>query len=91
MDDRPTITITYCTGCNFTARATWLAQELLHTFHDQVAGVMVIPGSGGVLEVGLGNTTIFSRKDAGRDPLIKELRDAIYELLPASVPRPHGL
>jgi predicted Rdx family selenoprotein len=50
-----------------------------------------VPGSGGVLDVALGDAIVFSRKQAGRDPLIKELRDSIYELLPVAGPRPHGL
>lgn len=68
-----------------------MAQELLHTFHDQVGGVLIVPGSGGVFEVALGDDVIFSRAQARRDPLIKELRDAIYERLPGARPRPHGL
>jgi selenoprotein W-related protein len=91
VDGLPTITITYCTACNFTARAAWLAQELLHTFHDQVAGIMLVPGSGGVLDVSLDDRRIFSRQEAGRDPVIKELRDALYEALPGTGARPHGL
>jgi selenoprotein W-related protein len=91
VDDRPTITITYCTACNFTARATWLAQELLHTFHDQIAGVMLVPGSGGVLDVAVDDRVVFSKAASGRDPSIKELRDSLYELLPATGERPHGL
>ena len=91
MSGGPTITITYCTACNFTARATWIAQELLHTFHEQIAGVLIVPGSGGVLDIALDDQPIFSRQQSGRDPLIKELRDAIYAILPNSPSRPHGL
>lgn len=91
MAEKPALTITYCTACNFTARAAWIAQELLHTFHDQVSAVSLIPGSGGILEVALDSRVIFSRAEVGRDPQIKELRDAIYALLPGAPARPHGL
>ncbi|HEX5938747.1 MAG TPA: Rdx family protein [Dehalococcoidia bacterium] len=91
MDERPTITITYCTACNFTARAAWLAQELLHTFHEQISGVLIVPGTGGVLDVALGERIVYSKADVGRDPSIKELRDALYEMLPGTGQRPHGL
>lgn len=91
MDKKPTITITYCTACNFTARAAWMAQELLHTFHAQVAGVLIVPGSGGVLDIALDGEVVFSRAEAGRDPSIKDLRDAIHPLLAGAPERPHGL
>jgi selenoprotein W-related protein len=87
---KPTVRVTYCTACNFTARATWIAQELLHTFHDRLAAVTIVPGSGGILEVAVDDEVIFSRAQAGRDPLIKELRDAIYARL-GGPDRPHGL
>lgn len=89
--EKPAVTITYCTACNFTARAAWIAQELLHTFHAQVAAVSLVPGSGGILEVALDGQVVFSRGETGRDPQIKELRDAIYPLLPGAPGRPHGL
>jgi selenoprotein W-related protein len=90
VETKPTVTITYCTACNFTARAAWLAQEILHTFDGQLAGVMLVPGSGGVLDVALDGTLIFSRADTGRDPVIKEIRDGLYQHL-SGPERPHGL
>ncbi|MEX2236497.1 MAG: Rdx family protein [Dehalococcoidia bacterium] len=91
MEPRPTLTITYCTLCRFEARATWLAQELLHTFSGHIAGVMIVPGSGGVLDIKLDDEMIFSRHAAGRDPVIKEVRDALYARLSGLPERPHGL
>lgn len=81
-DARPlAISITYCVPCQFTARATWVAQELLLTYGDYVSGLMLVPGSGGVFEVTVNGEAIFSRKAAGRYPELRELKEAINKLL----------
>ncbi|MFN0147438.1 MAG: SelT/SelW/SelH family protein [Dehalococcoidia bacterium] len=77
MDSPPRISITYCTKCNFLPRAAWLAQELLHTFGDSLAGVTLVPGSGGVFEVACEGDTIFSTKSHGRFPETRELRELV--------------
>lgn len=71
------ISITYCTKCNFLLRASWVAQELLHTFQDYVSSVTIIPGSGGQFDVHYGKELIFSNKTAGRFPETRELREML--------------
>lgn len=81
MDDtnlsRPGISITYCRECNFLLRASWVAQELLHTFEDYVSGVTLVPGRGGQFDVHYGDDLLFSNKIAGRFPETRELRDLL--------------
>lgn len=80
--ERPlAITITYCVPCQFTARAAWVAQELLLTYGDYVSGLTLVPGRGGVFEVTVNGETVFSRKDAGRYPELRELKEAINAFL----------
>ena len=62
------VEIEYCTQCRWLLRAAWLAQELLTTFEADLAGVNLMPGTGGVLVVRLNGAVIFSRKAAGRFP-----------------------
>ena len=71
------VTITYCTKCHFLPRASWLAQELLHTFADSLGGVMLVAGSGGVFEVAMDGEVLFSTKTLGRFPEARELREAV--------------
>ena len=40
------VAIEYCTQCRWLARASWLAQELLSTFEDNLGHVALVPGSG---------------------------------------------
>lgn len=76
-DARPVVSITYCQKCHFLARAAWVAQELLHTFGDSLAGVTLVPGSGGIFEVQIDGQPVFSTKIQGRFPETRELREAV--------------
>jgi selenoprotein W-related protein len=40
---KPTISIEYCPKCGWMLRATYMAQELLTTFTDEVHGVLLQP------------------------------------------------
>ncbi|HVP05627.1 MAG TPA: SelT/SelW/SelH family protein [Dehalococcoidia bacterium] len=64
----PRVTITYCTQCKFMLRATWLAQELLTTFGQELGEVAIVPGSGGIFEVTLDGEVIATNRDHGPMP-----------------------
>lgn len=87
---KPSVTITYCRQCNFTARAAWLAQELLHTFAAELASVALVPGTGGVLEIAVDGEVLFSRQRVGRDPLLKEVKEALAARLGRPSRDPHA-
>ncbi len=60
--------------------STWMAQELLAAFEEELGGVTLVPNAeGGVFEVRVGDEVIFSRKDAGRFPEITELKRLVRE------------
>ena len=40
----PRLEIEYCTQCRWLARASWMAQELLTTFVDDLREVALVPG-----------------------------------------------
>ncbi len=80
MADRPCVEIEYCRRCRWLPRSTWLAQELLATFEEELGGVTLVPNAeGGVFEVRVAGETIFSRKDAGRFPEITELKRLVRD------------
>jgi selenoprotein W-related protein len=76
---RPRITILYCTQCNWMLRAAWLAQELLHTFGQDVAEVALIPGTGGVFEIRTDGMLIWERKVDGGFPEAKVLKQRLRD------------
>lgn len=50
---------------------------MLSTFAEHVSSLSLIPGSGGQFEVEVNGETVFSKKQLGRYPELKELREAI--------------
>jgi len=78
------IEITYCTQCRWLLRAAWLAQELLTTFEQDLASVALRPGSSGIFEITLNQQLIFSRKEAGRFPEAKEIKQLVRDKIDPS-------
>lgn len=79
MAVKPRIEIEYCTQCRWLLRAAWLAQELLTTFEAELGEVALLPGTGGVFEIRLNGETLFSRKQAGRFPEAKEIKQLLRD------------
>jgi selenoprotein W-related protein len=75
----PRVEIAYCTQCRWLLRAAWMAQELLTTFEDDLGGVMMVPGRGGVYEVRVEGEILWSRAVEGRFPDIKELKQRLRD------------
>ncbi|NJN89399.1 MAG: SelT/SelW/SelH family protein [Leptolyngbyaceae cyanobacterium SL_5_14] len=75
----PRLEITYCTQCRWLLRAAWMAQELLTTFTTEIGEVAMVPGTGGIFEVRLEEELIFSRKEQGRFPESKELKQLVRD------------
>lgn len=73
------VEITYCTQCRWLLRAAWLAQELLTTFEQDLNSVALKPGTGGIFHVALNDELLFSRKEAGRFPEAKEIKQLIRD------------
>ncbi len=75
----PRLEIEYCTQCRWLLRAAWMAQELLTTFVNDLGEVALIPGSNGIFEVRLDGETLFSRRQQGRFPESKELKQLVRD------------
>ncbi|MFL9608559.1 SelT/SelW/SelH family protein [Methylobacillus pratensis] len=75
----PELEIEYCTQCRWLLRAAWMAQELLTTFESDIKRVSLVPGTGGIFEVRLNGELLFSRKEHGRFPESKELKQLVRD------------
>jgi selenoprotein W-related protein len=60
-------------------RAAWMAQELLTTFESEIGGVVLVPGSGGIFDIRIDGTPIWSRATQGQFPDIKELKQLVRD------------
>lgn len=81
MAIKSTVSIEYCTVCNFRGRAVWLAQELLAALEQDLAGITLVPGRGGVFNVRLEGELLFSEQESGRFPEPRELKDILRQKL----------
>ena len=79
MEQKPRVSIRYCTQCRWLLRAAWLAQELLTTFEQELGEVALQPGTGGVFEIRIGDELIWSRKQEGRFPEAKEVKQRVRD------------
>jgi len=73
------IDIHYCTGCRWLLRSAWMAQELLTTFEGDIDELSLHPGTGGIFEIHVNGERIWSRKDDGGFPEIKQLKQLVRD------------
>lgn len=79
MEEKKRVEITYCRQCRWLLRAAWMAQELLTTFDREIGEMALVPGTGGIFEVRVGDELIWSRKEKGRFPDLKELKQLVRD------------
>ena len=66
----------YITYQILAAKAT---QALLTTFEEELGGVTLIPGTGGIFEARIGDRVLWSRNAEGRFPDAKELKQRVRD------------
>jgi len=74
MSTLPAVKIHYCSQCNWMLRASWMAQELLHTFSTDLASVTLVPGTGGIYVITVNDETIWDRKTDNGFPDAAEIK-----------------
>jgi selenoprotein W-related protein len=75
----PRIEITYCTKCRFLLRASWMAQELLTTFGEDLGEVAIVPGGGGIFEVSLDGEVIATNRETKAMPDPAQVKRAVRD------------
>jgi selenoprotein W-related protein len=86
----PRVEIEYCTQCRWLLRAGWTAQELLTTFQAELGEVALVPGTGGIFEVRVGEQVVWSRAGEGRFPELKELKQRLRDVIAPERPLGHS-
>ena len=77
---KPDVEIEYCPGCRWLLRAAWTAQELLTTFEADLSSVTLRPSEvGGTFRVAVDGVIIWDRKENGRFPELKELKQRLRD------------
>ncbi len=75
------VTIRYCPKCGWLLRASWMAQELLTTFSDEISELSLVPSGTGVFDIKVGSSVIWSRETDNGFPQIKELKRRVRDTL----------
>jgi len=74
------IEIEYCIKCRFVLRATWMAQELLFTFGEDLQAVSLKPSDvGGIFRVTVDGELVWDREAEGGFPEIKVLKQKVRD------------
>ena len=79
--DKAIIDIYYCRQCNWMLRSTWLSQELLHTFSEEIDTVSLRPDTGGRFEIHCNGQLIWERKRDGGFPEAKVLKQKVRDII----------
>ena len=90
--EKPIIELEYCTKCRWLARASWIAQELLSTFSNEIGGVTLIPSEiggvtlipseiAGIFEIRCGRKIIWERGKKKGMPEIKLLKQNVRDII----------
>lgn len=73
------ILIRYCAGCRWLTRASWMSQELLISFAEELDQVAIGPGDRGQFDIWLNDELLWQRKRDGGFPELKQLKQLIRD------------
>jgi selenoprotein W-related protein len=77
---KPTISIKYCPKCGWLLRTAYMAKEIHTTFAEDVEAVSLKPAAlAGTFTIDINEEILFDRKERGRFPEIKELKQLIRD------------
>ena len=77
--EKPRVLIRYCPLCGWLLRSSWMAQELLTTFQEELGEVTLQPAGSGLFEIWVDDTLIWCRKRDGGFPDIKILKQRVRD------------
>ena len=75
------VTIVYCRQCGWLLRASWMGQELLSTFGEEIVELSLQPGSGGIFEIAANGTPIWSRNQDRGFPETTALKRRVRDII----------
>ena len=78
-DTKPTLSITYCTQCNWLLRSAWMASEVLSTFSLEMGAVTLVPGTGGIFTITCDYFLVWDRKRDGGFPDAARLKQLVRD------------
>lgn len=74
---KPILSIEFCTSWEYEKKAITALEVLVGLFKNDFSEFRIIPSSGGVFEIILGDKLLFSKKKLGRFPELDEITKLI--------------
>lgn len=88
---KPSVKIEYCPKCGWLLRSTWLAQELLTTFEQELGAVSLMPSpTSGQFKIFVDNVQVWCRKTDGGFPQAAELKRRVRDRVAPGRPLGHS-
>lgn len=87
--DAPRVAIEFCTQCQWLLRSAWMAQELISTFSQELGEVALLPRTGGVFRITVGEAVIWDRTIDGGFPDVKTLKQRVRDQINPGRPLGH--
>ena len=84
------IEIEYCTQCNWMIRATWVTQEILNSFENNIEEICLIPSGGGIFEIRINGDIVWSLKLNKKFPEPKEIKQIVRDKVDPQRSLGHG-
>lgn len=78
------VEIEYCVPCGFLASALQTQQTILNEFGQQLDGVQLTPGHGGVFKVHVDGETVWDKAVHGADLDLDLITDAVADRVAAT-------
>ncbi len=80
-DKGSSVHILYCPACGWMLRASWIAQEILSTFTNELESVVLEPAqeNPGLFQIWIGDDLIWCRKKDQGFPQVKDLKKRIRD------------
>ena len=80
MKQNQIIKIIYCINCKWMLRSTWIAQELLSTFENDMIEIILSPSDNtGIFQILLNDEIIWDFKILRKFPQAKELKQIVRD------------
>jgi selenoprotein W-related protein len=77
----PKVEIYYCSLCGWLLRASWLSQELLTTFSQELSEVALKPASKGRFQIYVDGQLVWCRKQDNGFPEAKVLKQRVRDII----------
>ena len=80
-NEKAHVSIHYCSRCRWLLRSSWMAQELLTTFEDDIGEMSLLPNGEGKFSIWVNQQCVWERKRDGGFPELPILKQRVRDVI----------